>query len=64
MEWCSFSREELYGNRNKMVIEEVVVSDGFLPAFLCIKCGEAVARHPSKFREEDNDDEEKDEDSE
>lgn len=62
MEWCNFSREELYGNRNNMVIEKVVVSDGFLPAFLCIKCGEAVAQHPSKLIKEE--DEEKNEDSE
>lgn len=62
---CEFSQEELYGNRNRTVVEEVVVSDGFIPAFLCIKCGQEVTRHLSEFREKDRyEEEEKNDDSE
>lgn len=59
---CIFSREELYSNRDRLVVEEIINSDGFLPAFVCAKCGYEVAQHFTKLIPQEEDD--KGEDSE
>lgn len=61
---CIFSREELYSDRTRLVVEEIIVPDGFLPAFVCAKCGYEVAQHFTKLIPEEREESEKGEDSE